>query len=47
VALCPELDLGLGETVDVVRIDPIEALELFLESVDPTEIARRPHSEVP
>ena len=47
VALCPELDIvSQGQTVEAARTNLIEALELFFESADPTEIARRLHSEV-
>ena len=47
VALCPELDIASqGETVETARRNLIEALELFFESADPTEVARRLHSEV-
>jgi predicted RNase H-like HicB family nuclease len=47
VALCPELDIASqGLTVEAARTNLIEALELFFESADPTEIARRLHSEV-
>jgi len=47
VALCPELDIASqGQTVEAARTNLIEALELFFESADPTEIARRLHNEV-
>jgi predicted RNase H-like HicB family nuclease len=47
VALCPELDIASqGDTVEAARKNLIEALELFFESADPAEIARRLHSEV-
>ena len=47
VALCPELDIASqGETVETARTNLVEALQLFFESADPTEIARRLHSEV-
>jgi predicted RNase H-like HicB family nuclease len=47
VALCPELDIASqGDTVEAARINLIEALELFFESADPTEVTRRLHSEV-
>ena len=47
VALCPELDIASqGPTVETARKNLIEALELFFESADPTEVARRLHSEV-
>ncbi|HQX83697.1 MAG TPA: type II toxin-antitoxin system HicB family antitoxin [Vicinamibacterales bacterium] len=47
VALCPELDIASqGLTVEAVRSNLVEALELFFESADPTEVARRLHGEV-
>ncbi len=47
VALCPELDIASqGPTVEAARANLIEALELFFESADQTEIARRLHGEV-
>ena len=47
VALCPELDIASqGDTVEAARRNLIEALELFFESADRSEIARRLHGEV-
>ena len=47
VALCPELDIASqGLTVEAARSNLVEALELFFESADPTEVARRLHGEV-
>ena len=47
VSLCPELDIASqGDTVESARKSLIEALELFFESADPTEVARRLHGEV-
>ena len=47
VALCPQLDLASqGATVETARQNLIEALELFFETADPTEVARRLHGEV-
>lgn len=47
VALCPELDIASqGDTVETARTNLVEALELFFESADPTEVARRLHREV-
>jgi predicted RNase H-like HicB family nuclease len=47
VALCPELDIASqGDTVESARRNLIEALELFFESADRSEIARRLHGEV-
>jgi len=47
VALCPELDIASqGETVEEARRNLIEAVELFFEAADPTEISVRLHKEV-
>jgi predicted RNase H-like HicB family nuclease len=47
VALCPELDIASqGTTVEEARRNLIEALELFFETADPTEVAARLHNEV-
>ncbi len=47
VALCPELDIASqGDTVEAARKNLVEALELFFESADAHEIARRLHGEV-
>ena len=47
VALCPELDIASqGDTVEAAKKNLVEALELFFESADPTEVSRRMHNEV-
>jgi predicted RNase H-like HicB family nuclease len=47
IALCPELDVASqGETIELARKSLQEAVELFLESADPSEVERRKHSEV-
>jgi predicted RNase H-like HicB family nuclease len=47
VALCPELDVASqGDTVEQARANLKEALELFFETADSSEIARRMGSEV-
>ena len=47
VALCPELDVASqGSTVDEARQNLAEALELFFEAADPSEVKRRMHDEV-
>ncbi len=47
VALCPELEVASqGRTVEEAAANLKEAVELFLECVDPEEIARRTHTEV-
>jgi predicted RNase H-like HicB family nuclease len=46
-ALCPDLDVASqGDTIEEARSNLIEALELFLEAADPSEVARRLRSEV-
>ncbi len=46
VALCPELDIaGQGETVEEAKSNLTEALELFFEVADPSEIENRLHRE--
>jgi len=47
VALCPELDIASqGDSVEQARQNLQEAVELFLETADPTEVQKRLHSEV-
>ena len=47
VSLCPELDIASqGETIEEARINLIEALTLFFETADPSEVAHRFHNEV-
>jgi predicted RNase H-like HicB family nuclease len=47
VALCPELDIASqGDTVESAKKNLVEALELFFESADPSEVTRRLHPEV-
>jgi predicted RNase H-like HicB family nuclease len=47
VALCPELDIASqGDTVEETRRSLTEALELFFESADPSEVQDRLHDEV-
>jgi predicted RNase H-like HicB family nuclease len=47
VALCPELDIASeGASIEEARSNLIEALTLFFEVADPSEIARRSRSEV-
>lgn len=43
VALCPELDVASqGDTIEEARRNLLEAVELFLETADPSEIEDRP-----
>ena len=47
VSLCPELDVASqGDTIESARNNLQEAVELFLETADPSEIQRRRHSGV-
>jgi predicted RNase H-like HicB family nuclease len=47
VALCPELDVASqGSTVEEARRNLTEAVELFFESADPSEVKSRLHTEV-
>ncbi len=47
VALCPELDVASqGETIESARNNLQEAVELFFETADLTELERRGHSEL-
>jgi predicted RNase H-like HicB family nuclease len=47
VALCPELDIASqGSTIEEARANLIEALTLFFETAEQSEISRRLHGEV-
>lgn len=47
VALSPELDIASqGDTVEEARKNLVEAIELFLEVADPSEVQSRLHNEV-
>ncbi len=47
VSLCPELDVASqGRTVEEAVANLKEAVELFLECADPSEVARRQRGEV-
>jgi len=47
VALCPELDVASqGATVEEATANLREAVELFLETADPEEVAQRLRGEV-
>ena len=47
VALCPELDIASqGLSIEEARANLVEALTLFFETADPSEVARRFHGEV-
>ena len=47
VALCRDLNVASqGNSIEEARTNLIEALTLFLETADPSEIEKRFHSEV-
>ena len=47
VALCPELDVASqGDTVEDASANLREAVELFIESADPSEVAIRMREEL-
>ena len=47
VALCPEFDIASqGDTVEEARANLTEALTLFFEDADPSEITRRYQADV-
>ncbi|MGA2197989.1 MAG: type II toxin-antitoxin system HicB family antitoxin [Bryobacteraceae bacterium] len=47
VSLCPELDVASqGSSIEEARANLIEALSLFFETADPSEVARRFRSEI-
>jgi predicted RNase H-like HicB family nuclease len=47
VSLCPELDIASqGDTIEEARSNLVEALELFFETADPSEIQDRLVTEV-
>jgi predicted RNase H-like HicB family nuclease len=47
VSLCPEVDVASqGDSIEAARKNLQEAVELFFETADRSEIERRQHSEV-
>ena len=47
VSLCPELDIASqGDTVEDARSNLAEAIELFFEVADSSEIEQRLHNDV-
>lgn len=47
VALCPELDIASqGGSIEEARANLVEALTLFFETADPSEVRRRFLNEV-
>lgn len=46
-SLCPELDIASqGSSIEEARSNLAEALALFFETADPSEVARRFHNEI-
>jgi predicted RNase H-like HicB family nuclease len=47
VSTCPELDIASqGDTIEQARLNLIEAVELFFETADKSEISQRLRGEV-
>jgi predicted RNase H-like HicB family nuclease len=47
VSLCPELDIASqGSSIEEARANLVEALSLFFESADPSEVAGRFRGEI-
>ncbi len=47
ISLCPELDIASqGDTVEAAKQNLTEAVELFFEVADPSEVKRRLRTEV-
>jgi predicted RNase H-like HicB family nuclease len=47
VSLCPELDIASqGASIEEARANLIEALTLFFQTADPSEVRRRYHGDV-
>jgi predicted RNase H-like HicB family nuclease len=47
VALCPELDIASqGDSIESAKNNLIEAMQLFFEFADPSEVQNRLHTEV-
>jgi predicted RNase H-like HicB family nuclease len=47
VSLCPELDIASqGSSIEEATANLVEALSLFFETAEPSEVARRFRSEV-
>jgi len=47
VSLCPELDIASqGASIEEARASLVEALTLFFETADPSELKRRYHGDV-
>ncbi|MEG4571794.1 type II toxin-antitoxin system HicB family antitoxin [Microcoleus sp. N3A4] len=48
ISLCPELDIASqGDNIEEAQRNIIEAIELFFETADPSEVKNRLHSDRP
>lgn len=48
ISLCPELDIASqGDNIEEARQNLIEALELFFQTADPSEVKNWLHSDRP
>ena len=46
VSLCPELDIASqGSSIEEARVNLVEALTLFFETADPSEVESRFHGD--
>ena len=47
ISLCPELDIASqGSSIEEARANLVEALTLFFETADPSDVTRRYRGEV-
>lgn len=47
VSFCPELDIASqGASIEEARVNLVEALTLFFETADPSEVTRRYHGDL-
>jgi predicted RNase H-like HicB family nuclease len=47
VSLCPELDIASqGSSIEEAKANLVEALSLFFETADPSEVSRRFRNEI-
>jgi predicted RNase H-like HicB family nuclease len=47
ISLCPELDIASqGSSIEEARANLVEALTMFFETADPSEVGRRYRGEV-
>ena len=47
VALCPEVDVASqGSSIEDARANLVEALTLFFETAEPSEVVQRSHNDI-